>query len=62
MAVKDETVAVVAFHQHHPHVRQAVGVDGGQRHGVGIVGFGLHGLSEPLAEQRKRFLRRGEIT
>src|SRR5436190_1843095 len=62
MAVKDKTVAVIALHQHHSHIRQAVGIDGGKRHGVGIVRLSLHRFGKPLAKQRERFLRGGKIT
>ena len=44
------------------YIGQPIGVDGRQRHRIGIVRLGLHGLGEPLAEQRKRLLGGGEIT
>ena len=62
VAVEHETVGVVALHQHHSDVGKALGIDGGERHGVGIAGLGLHGFREPVAKQRKRLLGIGEIT
>jgi hypothetical protein len=41
---------------------QAVGIDGGERHGVGIVRLRLAGLGKPLGKQRERFLGSGKIT
>ena len=62
MTVEDETVGIVALHQHHPHVRQAVHVHGCERHGVGVAGFAFDRLGKPLREQRERLLGGGEIT
>src|SRR6266404_9034696 len=62
VAVEHETVGVVALHQHHADVGKALRIDGGERHGVGVAGLGLHGFREPVAKQRKRLLGIGEIT
>jgi hypothetical protein len=51
--VEHNAVRVAALHQHHAHVRQAVGAGGGDRHGVRIVRLGGFRLLEPFSKQGK---------
>jgi hypothetical protein len=62
VAVEHESLCVIAFHQHHAHVWQALGIGCGEGHGVGIVGFRRDGFREPSREQHEGLRSFREIT
>jgi hypothetical protein len=55
-------VLVETFQQHHPHVRQPVGIDGCERHGIGIGRLGPGGIVQPRRKQPQWFVGGCEIT
>ena len=61
LVIQDKAALVGAFEQDHPHIGQAVGIDGGERHGLGIDRLGGLGLGHPGAEQGERVRGFGEI-
>ena len=54
VGVEDEAARIMALEQHHPRRRTTVGVGGGERHRVGVVGLAKAGLGKPLIEQGMR--------
>ena len=58
---KTKPSLVEALQEDHAHVGQAVGVDGGERHGVRIVRLGRLRLAKPFGEQRQGFGGIGEV-
>ena len=62
VGVEDESALIESLEQHHPHMGHAVAIDGRERHGVGIGGFGPARLVEPGAEQAQRLVGVGEVT
>jgi len=57
-----ESSLVEAFHQHHADIGEAVGIDGGQRHGGRIARLAAACFLEPGGKQPQRLVRLGEIT
>ena len=51
VGIEDETAGIGLLQQDHAHGRHAVGTDGGERHGVGVIGFLRLGLLVPGVEQ-----------
>jgi hypothetical protein len=62
VGVEHEAALIEAFQQNHASVRQAVGIDGRERHGVGIVRLGALGLGKPCRKQPPRLVGFGEVT
>ncbi len=62
VGVEHESPLVEALHQHHANIRQAVGVDGGERHGGGVAWLVAGCLVEPGGKQPQRLVGLGEIT
>ena len=62
IGIENEAALVEALEQHHAGVGQAVGVDGGERHGGGIARLALGRLLEPGGEQLQRLVGLSEIT
>ena len=55
--VEDKTALIDALQQHHADIGQAFLIDGGERHGVGVIGFGFFRIGEPIGKERKGSLR-----
>ena len=60
IGIEHEPVGIVALQKDHPDRWAAFACRGGQRHGVGIVRFGIDRFRHPVVEQRQRIaLRQG---
>ena len=62
VGVEHEAALIEALQQHHPHIGQAVGIDGRERHGVGVDRFGALGLGKPSRKQPQRLVGLGKVT
>ncbi|MNV98075.1 hypothetical protein D3C71_1932820 [compost metagenome] len=60
VAEEGEPALVQPLEQQHPAMRTAVGIDGGQGHGIGLDRglFGFHRIGKPLFEQAEWLDRR----
>ena len=60
--VEDESAFIEALHQHHAHVGQSVGIDGGERHCGRVAWLACFCLLEPGGKQPQRLVGLREIT
>ena len=58
--VKNKAALIGIFQKHHADIGQALLIDGGERHAVGIIGFGFFRIRQPIGKELEGIIALGK--
>ena len=58
--VEDKAALIGILQKHHADIGQALLIDGGERHAVGIIGFGFFRVGQPIGKDLKGIVALGK--
>ena len=62
IGVEYEALRIITLHQDHANIGHAFGINGGECHGIRIIGFAGLGIVKPCLKEIERLLGGGEVT